>query len=66
MIEERRGFLKKLAGATAVAGAGAVVAVAGESKKAQSSGGVVVGKSTKKEIIYKKNETWDEYYSAAL
>jgi hypothetical protein len=65
MVEERRGFLKKLATAGAVASVGAVAASAGDKKQAQSSNGVVVGNSPKKEILYKKTEAWDEYYNAA-
>jgi hypothetical protein len=65
MVEERRGFLKKLATAGAVASAGTVAASATEQKQTQSSNGVVVGKSPKKEILYKKTEAWDEYYNAA-
>ncbi len=65
MVEERRGFLKKLATAGAVASVGAVATNAGETKPAQSSNGVVVGTSPKKEILYKKTEAWDEYYNAA-
>jgi len=66
MVKERRGFLKKLATAGAVASVGTVAAVAGEKKQTQSSGGVVVGHSPKKEILYKKTEAWGEYYSAAI
>ncbi len=67
MQKERRGFLRKLAGAGAVAAtAGVATAVAGEKKETQSSGGVVVGSSPKKEILYKKTEAWDEYYGAAV
>ncbi len=66
MQKERRSFIKKLAGATAVAGVGTVAVAAGESKVNQSSNGVVVGRSKKKEIIYKKTEAWEEYYDAAV
>ena len=65
MVEERRGFLKKLATAGAVSSVGVVAASAGDKKQAQSSNGVVVGNSPKKEILYKKTEAWDEYYNAA-
>jgi len=65
MLKERRGFLKKLATVSAAAGVGAVTASAGETKPAQSSNGVVVGRSPKKEILYRKTEAWEEYYSAA-
>jgi len=67
MRKERRGFLKKLAGAGAVAAtAGVATVAAAENKETQSSGGVVVGSSPKKEILYKKTEAWEEYYSAAV
>jgi len=65
MVEERRGFLKKLATAGAAASAGAMAANASPQKQRQSSNGVVVGKSPKKEILYQKTEAWEAYYSAA-
>jgi len=68
MQHERRGFLKKLAGAGAIAAtAGVATAVAGEKKKPpQHSGGVVVGHSPKKEILYTKTAAWEAYYNAAV
>ncbi len=67
MQKERRGFLRKLASAgTVVATAGVATAVAGEKQEMQSSGGVVVGHSPKKEILYKKTEAWEEFYRAAV
>ena len=63
MREARRSFLKKAAVAGAVTAVGVVAANA---KEAYSSGGVVVGHSRKKEIIYKKTKVWSEYYRNAL
>jgi len=62
---KRREFLKKSA---VVAGATAASSVAlfanGKSYEADSNG-VVLGESHKKEILYKKNATWEEYYKNA-
>ena len=65
MTESRRGFLKKAAVASTVAAVGTVAASAGTGKT-YSSNGVVIGKSPKKEITYKKTKAWDEYYRTAL
>lgn len=69
MIEERRGFLKKLGKAGAVAAVGtATVALASsghDRSYSADSNGVVVGKSNKKEILYKKTATWNEYLNSA-
>jgi hypothetical protein len=65
MQESRRNFAKKTAivGATAaIVGSTAVMAAGAE---AQASNGVVVGKSKKKEILYTKTNTWEEYYKNA-
>lgn len=67
MQQSRRDFAKKTAivGATAaIVGTTAVMAAGGEAKVA-SSNGVVVGKSKKKEILYTKTNTWEEYYKQA-
>lgn len=61
MKPERRSFLKKAVVAGSVAAVGAVAANAGTS----GSNGVVVGKSKKKEITYKKTRAWEAYYSSA-
>jgi len=58
--------LKKAALAGAVSAVGAVAATAATKSNTYSSDGVVVGKSNKKEILYKKTEAWDEYYRSAL
>ncbi len=65
MNESRRGFVKK----AALAGAMTAVGVAGahaSSSGSKSSNGVVVGKSPKKEITYKKTQAWEDYYKSAL
>jgi len=70
MIESRRGFLKKLVKVSAIAAVGTTtVALANsghERSYSANSNGVVVGKSNKKEIIYKKTAVWDEYLRTAL
>ena len=67
MQNSRRSFLKKSA---VVAGAAAVgstaMAVSKTTESEAGSNGVVVGKSPKKEITYKKTAQWDEYYKQAL
>lgn len=66
MQNSRRDFMKKSAltvGATAV-GATALAANSDASTEA-SSGGVVVGKSPKKEITYKKTKEWEIYYKTS-
>lgn len=70
MQQSRRDFAKKTAivaaGAAVAGSATAVMAGTGEDKVDSLSNGVVVGKSNKKEITYKKTETWAEYYKNAL
>ena len=66
-MESRRGFLKKLGIASVTAATvGTVGAMASGNKKSYSSNGVVVGKSPKKEIIYKKTRAWEDFYSSAV
>ena len=65
MNDSRRGFVKKAVIAGAVGAAG-VATLQASTAKPSSSGGVVVGKSKKKEITYKKTEAWEEYYRSAL
>ncbi|NLC27312.1 MAG: twin-arginine translocation signal domain-containing protein [Campylobacteraceae bacterium] len=62
MQEGRRGFLKKAAVAGALTTVGTVVA---SGKQAYNSNGVVVGKSPKKEILYKKTQAWELFYQTA-
>ncbi|SFZ98919.1 Formate dehydrogenase subunit or accessory protein [hydrothermal vent metagenome] len=67
MQNARRDFIKKSAltvGATAV-GATALAANNDSASNEASSGGVVVGKSSKKEITYKKTKEWEMYYKSA-
>lgn len=65
MNESRRGFVAKAALVGAVAAVGVVGAQA-SSSGSKSSNGVVVGKSKKKEITYKKTQAWEDYYKSAL
>ena len=65
MAESRRSFLKKAAVASTVAVAGTVGATASIGNVC-SSNGVVVGKSPKKEILYKKTKAWDDFYRSAI
>ena len=66
MQESRRDFVKKSAIVTAGAvTVGATALAAGSSSAEASSNGVVVGKSRKKEILYKKTQAWEEFYKQA-
>jgi len=64
MNESRRGFVKKAAIAGAVATVGVVAAQAGAGSK--GSNGVVVGKSKKTEVNYKKTKAWEDFYKSAM
>ena len=65
--ENRRDFLKKALGTTAVvATAGSSGVLASAKSDAKGSNGVVYGKSPKKEILYAKTANWDAYYRAAV
>jgi len=69
MLKERREFLKTTLGATAF-GVGMLVSakcsIAAEKETSASlSNGVVMGRSPKREILYKKTQNWDIYYKAA-
>jgi nitrous oxide reductase len=63
MEQARRGFLKKAALTGAVTAVGAVAATGKQTT--YSSNGVVVGKSPKQEILYKKTQNWETYYQSA-
>ncbi|AXH09383.1 Tat pathway signal protein [Malaciobacter halophilus] len=66
MQDDRRQFVKKSAmvvGASVAVGA-TTLAASGKSYEADSNG-VTVGKSPKKEILYKKSKAWEEYYKQA-
>lgn len=66
MKVQRRSFIKKALGTGAVVGLGsATMAMAsGDTKSINSSNGVVVGKSNKKEILYKQTAEWEAFYKA--
>lgn len=66
MEQRRRSFLKKAAITSAVAATGAVAVMANSSKQMADSNGVVIGKSDKREILYKETKAWDDYYKRAL
>lgn len=65
MMNMRRGFLKTAVLGSVVATVGATALVSGE-KGVVSSGGVVKGKSPKKEMTYTKTQKWEDYYKSAL
>ncbi|WP_294966551.1 Tat pathway signal protein [Sulfurimonas sp.] len=65
MLENRRSFIKKALGASALVAASTTIAMASGSKQEASSGGVVVGKSHKKEILYKETQAWDDFYKSS-
>jgi hypothetical protein len=69
MQESRRNFTKKAAiiaaGAAAVAGTSVLAATGESSIEGDESNGVVVGNSRKKEILYKKTASWEEFYKNA-
>ncbi len=66
MNESRRGFVKTAALVGAVTAVGVVSAHAAGAKGSNSSNGVVIGKSSKKEITYKKTQAWEDYYRSAV
>lgn len=67
MKEQRRSFIKKTLGASALVIAGSTTAAIanGDTKSVNSSNGVVVGKSNKKEILYKETAEWEAFYKAS-
>ncbi|RBQ27934.1 twin-arginine translocation signal domain-containing protein [Aliarcobacter vitoriensis] len=70
VLAQRRQFLKR-AGIAASVLAGSVVATAATTERqdrganSNVGNGVVVGRSTKKEILYNKSAAWEEFYKAA-
>lgn len=66
MNESRRGFVKKAAVVGVVTAVGAVAAGAAGAKGSNSSNGVVIGKSKKTEITYKKTQAWEDFYKSAM
>ncbi|WP_148785756.1 twin-arginine translocation signal domain-containing protein [Campylobacter concisus] len=67
MQGSRRDFLKKSLKVGAASGVLAVSAVAKATSDdlAPDDNGVVVGKSNKKEVLYKKSKNWETYYKIA-
>ncbi len=65
MKENRRSFIKKTLSTSALIAAGSSVALASSNTKSSSSSGVVVGKSPKKEILYKETKEWEAFYKAS-
>ena len=67
MQGSRRDFLKKSLKVGAASGVLAVSAVAKVTSDdlARDDNGVVVGKSNKKEVLYKKSKNWETYYKIA-
>jgi hypothetical protein len=67
---DRREFLKRagIAGAAIAVGAAVVVGTTQTYSRGQSGGqnGVVVGRSRKNEILYRKTPQWEAFYKAAL
>jgi len=69
MQKGRRDFAKKTAmlmAGSAVVGSTAVLAKSGSDNVDSLSNGVVIGKSPKKEILYKKTKAWEDFYKQAL
>lgn len=69
MEGSRRDFLKKSLKIGAVGGTMiATTAIANSGSKASlqaDSNGVVLGKSSKKEVLYQKSKEWEYYYKIA-
>ncbi len=66
MKENRRSFIKKTLSASALVAVGSSVALASSNtKNNSSSSGVVVGKSPKKEVLYKETKEWEAFYKAS-
>ena len=67
MENKRREFVKKaLTTSALVVASGATAVIASDKRIGEaSSNGVVVGKSNKKEILYKETESWSAFYKAS-
>ncbi len=66
MNESRRGFVKKDVVVGAITAVGVASVHAASAKSFKSSNGVILGKSKKKEITYKKTQAWEDFYKSAL
>ncbi len=67
MQESRRNFFKRSALVVGAAAASATALAANKDEAIEAnSNGVVVGKSNKKEILYKKTQAWEDFYKQAL
>ncbi len=67
MQESRRNFFKKSALVVGAAAVGTTALAANKEEALDAdSNGVVVGTSTKKEILYKKSQAWEDFYKQAL
>lgn len=64
MQENRRDFLKKALGTSAVVATAGVTGAMASAKESTAKGanGVVYGKSPKKEVLYKETKAWELYY----
>lgn len=67
MQKSRREFVKKAAIVTAgtVAGTSVLAATGNSSVQGETNNGVVKGSSKKREILYTKTATWEEFYKSA-
>lgn len=63
---QRRKFLKKMLGASALVAAAPTMALAKKTDESCLSNGVVRGHSPKKEILYKMTKNWEIYYKNAI
>ena len=64
---QRRKFLKKMLGASALVAAAPTMAIAKEKDNEEClSNGVVRGHSPKKEILYRMTKHWEIYYKNAI
>ncbi|MDR3346271.1 MAG: Tat pathway signal protein [Campylobacteraceae bacterium] len=62
MQEKRRVFLKKTLTAGVVTAVGVKAGLAASVPAVSDDNGVVVGKSNKKEILYRQTKEWELYY----
>ena len=65
MLKDRRSFIKKALGASALVITSTTIAMGSSKKQEASSSGVVVGTSRKKEVLYKETQAWDDFYKSS-